>query len=151
MSSMFCFQCEQTMNGKGCTINGVCGKKSEVANLQDELIGKLVTLAIYARDKSTPEIDKIIVDGLFTTLTNVNFDSKIISAFCEKVDEEFDMDFRAKFGMTAEKNMIDFWNENEDIRSLKSLILFGMKGMAAYAHHARVLGKVSDEINAFFL
>ena len=79
--SMFCFQCEQTAGGKGCTMSGVCGKKPDTANLQDSLTGKLVGLA-RAAEKGTPteKTDKLVMDALFTTVTNVNFDDAAISA-----------------------------------------------------------------------
>lgn len=132
MSGMFCFQCEQTAKGQGCTIAGVCGKKADTAELQDELISSLIELANTSakNDKNTKEI----IDGLFTTITNANFDNTSLTKMIKK----------PKFSM---KNI---WNGNEDIRSLKSLILFGLKGMAAYAHHAWVLGYKNDDVNNFF-
>ena len=132
MSGMFCFQCEQTAKGQGCTIAGVCGKKADTAELQDELISSLIELANTSakNDKNTKEI----IDGLFTTITNANFDNTSLTKMIKN----------PKFSM---KNI---WNGNEDIRSLKSLILFGLKGMAAYAHHAWVLGYKNDDVNNFF-
>lgn len=145
MSNMFCFQCEQTLGGEGCTVNGVCGKKADTANLQDRLTGKLITLAKSAKNKTTDETTKLIIDGLFTTVTNVNFNNQTISALCDKVDKA-----RAKFSSADEMDMETLWGNDEDIRSLKSLILFGLRGMAAYAHHAYILGKINDEVNNFF-
>ena len=109
MTSMFCFQCEQTAKGQGCTIQGVCGKKADTANLQDEVVSSLVELA----NTTTPNDEnvKTIIDGLFTTITNANFDN-----------EEF-----KKMIKNPKLDMNTIWNGNENIRSLKSLILFGYK------------------------
>lgn len=137
---MFCFQCEQTANGKGCTIQGVCGKKSDTANLQDELTSALIKLA-NCNEKN--EINtKLLIDGLFTTITNVNFDDESIQKFIQNIRKNINCD--SKFDI---KNV---WNCDEDTRSLKSLILFGLKGIAAYAHHARVLGYKDEDIDNFF-
>lgn len=138
--SMFCFQCEQTSQGKGCTVQGVCGKKAETANLQDELINSVIKLAVCNNisEKNT----HLIIDGLFITITNVNFNDVSIKSFISKVKEQIKCN--------ADFDINNVWNSSEDIRSLKSLILFGLKGMAAYAHHARILGYKSDEINNFF-
>ncbi len=144
-NQMFCFQCEQALGGKGCTVNGVCGKKHDTANWQDKLTGKLIALAKAAKGKATKETDKLIIDGLFTTVTNVNFNNETINILCDKVDV-----VRAKFSDTEEMDMESIWSDDEDIRSLKSLILFGLRGMAAYAHHAYVLGKTDETVNNFF-
>ncbi|MEA4853192.1 MAG: hydroxylamine reductase [Christensenella sp.] len=143
---MFCFQCEQTAKGQGCTVGGVCGKKAETANLQDDLTAKMIELACAAEGKPhSQETDDYLVDGLFTTVTNVNFDDADIRALCGKGD-----DLIARFGKTVDFSAATIWHNDEDIRSLQSLLLFGMRGMAAYAHHARILGKRSAEVNAFF-
>ena len=138
--NMFCFQCEQTAQGKGCTVQGVCGKKADTSNLQDELTSKLIELANCA-EKNDINTD-LLIDGLFTTITNVNFDNKSIKEFIEKVQKNIHCD--SKFDIKT------VWDCNEDIRSLKSLILFGLKGMAAYAHHARVLGYKDVDVDNFF-
>lgn len=143
--SMFCYQCQQTAKGTGCTVSGVCGKKPDTANLQDILTGKLVALAKSAQGRNTKETDTLMVDGLFTAVTNVNFNNESIDALGKKIDEQV-----AKLGGAPEMDMATLWGTNEDIRSLKSLILFGLRGMASYAHHARILGKISDEVNSFF-
>lgn len=137
---MFCFQCEQTAQGKGCTIQGVCGKKSDTANIQDELTSNVIKLAVCGdiNDKNTD----LIIDGLFITITNVNFNNDFIKGFTSKIKEQI--------GCDTNFDIKTVWECNEDIRSLKSLILFGLKGMAAYAHHARVLGYKSDEVNNYF-
>ncbi len=158
-NKMFCFQCEQTAGCSGCTGNaGVCGKTADVAKLQDELTGALVGLAraTGGATQTTPDTWPLIIEGLFTTVTNVNFNEKTIRALIERVGEE-----KAKLapGCSACSSQCDrsndydlneLWNAQEDIRSLKSLILFGIRGMAAYAHHAMVLGYTDDEVNRFF-
>lgn len=139
--NMFCFQCEQTAGCSACTGNaGVCGKKADTANLQDQLTGALIGLAkdINGNEKlMTEATDKLVVEGLFSTLTNVNFNDATLSAFIEKIAAE-------------PYPMKELWNANEDIRSLKSLILFGIRGLTAYAYHAKVLGYQNAEINRFF-
>ena len=142
MSDMFCFQCEQTAGGKGCTKIGVCGKKAATAGLQDVLIGELASLA--ACDARTPEIDELVENALFSTLTNVNFDDLSLSALVEKVRKA-----RVQAGGAEAYDLAQLWQAQEDVRSLKSLLLFGMKGIAAYASHARALGRVSDEVTGF--
>lgn len=138
--SMFCFQCEQTAQSKCCTTQGVCGKKSDTANLQDELTSKVIELAM-CKNINEQNTD-LIIDGLFITITNVNFDNDFIKNFISKL--------KTQIGCDTKFDIKNVWNCDEDIRSLKSLILFGLKGMAAYAHHARVLGYKSDEVNNFF-
>lgn len=137
---MFCFQCEQTAQGKGCKVQGVCGKKADTANLQDELTSKIVELAICGdiNEKNTD----LIIDGLFITITNVNFDDDSIRSFIQKV--------KGQIGCNSDFDIKTVWECDEDIRSLKSLILFGLKGMAAYAHHTSILGYKSDEVNNYF-
>ena len=138
--SMFCFQCEQTAFHKACTQKGVCGKDPDIANLQDKLTSSVIELANCGNinDENT----KLIIDGLFTTITNVNFDNKSIENLTEKFKNRISCDF--KFDVK------DIWDCSEDLRSLKSLILFGLKGMAAYAYHAWILGYKSEEVNNFF-
>lgn len=138
--NMFCFQCEQTAQGKGCTVTGVCGKKADTANLQDELTNTLIELANCGEKNETNT--ELLIEGLFTTITNVNFDNKSIIAFTQKVKDRINCD------KTFDINSV--WTADEDIRSLKSLILFGLKGIAAYAHHARVLGYKNSDVDEFF-
>ena len=155
-NQMFCFQCEQTAACKGCTGKaGVCGKPSEVAKLQDILTGAMISLARTAEDN--PKADKstyhLMIRGLFTTVTNVNFNAKTVEALINEVYAENGR--IAKCGNCGECNsdydMDKLWHEaDEDIRSLKSLILFGIRGMAAYAYHALVLGKENEEVSRFF-
>ena len=143
---MFCFQCEQTAKGTGCTAGGVCDKKVETANLQDALTDKLVELACAAQGKPhDAETDAAIMDGLFTTVTNVSFDDVAIAG---QVDRLAQLAARYGGGCTFDANSI--WHNDEDMRSLQALLLLGMRGMAAYAHHARVIGKTNPEVNEFF-
>ena len=156
---MFCFQCEQTIGCAGCTGNsGVCGKKADTARLQDELTGALIGLA-RAVDSTTAiskRTGQIIIEGLFTTVTNVNFDDVSIENMIQKVRAEKERlvpdcsKCQSSCGKTDEYDMQQLWNANEDIRSLKSLILFGIRGMAAYAYHANVLNYEDTEVNRFF-
>ncbi len=155
--SMFCFQCEQTAGGKSCTGKaGVCGKKEDTSMYQDQLTGALIGLARAAM-KSSPNqrTDKLMIEGLFTTVTNVNFDDESIKALIKAVEAE-----KAAIsggcsccgscgGTTENYDMNELWNDNEDIRSLKSLILFGLRGVGAYAYHAMVLGYTDETVNDF--
>lgn len=146
MSNMFCFQCEQTAGGKGCTQVGVCGKKPEVAGKQDELTGALVGLARAAEGK-TPctSADKAIMHGLFATVTNVNFSTQDIEEMIEHIREE-----KAKLGGALDLEAGALWAGDTDIVSLRSTLLLGLRGMAAYACHAYVLGKEDKEVTAWF-
>ena len=157
--NMFCFQCEQTIGCSGCTGNsGVCGKTADTAKLQDELTGALIGLA-RAVDSTTAvskKTSQVIIEGLFTTVTNVNFDNASIESMIQKVRAEKERlapdcsKCQSPCGKTDEYDMQQLWNADEDTRSLKSLILFGIRGMAAYAYHAAVLGHEDDEVNLFF-
>ena len=139
MNKMFCFQCEQTAGGKGCTSMGVCGKPAEISNLQDELTNSIITLANTGNINE--ENTNIIIDGLFTTITNVNFDRKTIQDRINKVlSKTENNDF----------NIEIIFKTYEYTRSLKSLILFGLKGIAAYAYHARILEYKHTEVDNFF-
>ncbi len=151
MGNMFCFQCEQTAGCTGCTGRaGVCGKPADTANLQDELTGALIGLARLAqRGDTKASTHKAMLAGLFTTITNVNFDSEAVGRQIEAVKKETAA-LASRSGAVEAYDMQQLWNDNEDIRSLKSLILFGLRGMAAYAYHALVLGYTDDEVNDFF-
>ena len=146
-TKMFCFQCEQTCGGKGCTgCAGVCGKPAAVAKLQDELTGALVGLARAAAGKQPPaSADQLLIEGLFTAVTNVSFNPATLKVLIDRVHAE-----AAKLGTAADLDLATVWTADPDIRSLKSLILFGIRGMAAYAYHARVLGFVDPAVDAFF-
>ena len=156
---MFCYQCEQTAGCNGCTgAAGVCGKDAAVAALQDELTGALIGLAkACGNNQKTENTDRIIIEGLFTTVTNVNFNAETLTAMIQAVNEEKTKvvpncsSCMSPCGNTSNYDMKNLWNEpDEDIRSLKSLILFGIRGMAAYAYHAMVLGYTDETVNSFF-
>jgi hydroxylamine reductase len=148
---MFCFQCEQTAGCKSCIGKiGVCGKNAEVAQLQDQLVGALIGLArVAALHPPKASTDRAMISGLFTTLTNVDFNEETVRQQIENVRRE-----KAALSPCCcegeEYDMSLLWGEQEDIRSLKSLILFGLKGMAAYAYHAMVLGYSDGEVNRCF-
>lgn len=156
--NMFCFQCEQTAGCNGCTGKvGVCGKNADVANLQDQLTGALIGLARVSNGRQpTASTHKAMIEGLFTTLTNVNFNEKTIRSQIEKVRYESKAfvsnsdTYLTSCIRDKEYDMTELWTDNEDIRSLKSLILFGLKGVAAYAYHALTLGYSDEEINHLF-
>lgn len=158
-NKMFCYQCEQTAGCRECTGNaGVCGKKADTAQLQDELTGALIGLARATEGTAVPTQTtyQVMLEGLFTTITNVSFDNDAINNMMKKVREEKEKLVQScsrcqtPCGKNDEYDMNDLWNDNEDIRSLKSLILFGIRGMAAYAYHAKVLGYSDEEVNKFF-
>ena len=161
MEKMFCFQCEQTAGCKACTGSaGVCGKKADTAQLQDELTEALIGLAraIEGNEDLVNEgTYKLIIEGLFTTITNVSFDNVTIKRLIEYVKLE-----KARLvpqcggcgspcGRNDNYDIQKLWNADEDIRSLKSLILFGIRGMAAYAYHAMMLGYSDNDVNNFFV
>lgn len=173
MNKMFCFQCQETAGCSGCTINGVCGKKAATANLQDLLIYTTkglseVTTNLRKENKEVDvEVNRIIRDALFTTITNANFDDKVIlnkvksimdikEELISKLDDrsvlsEYAVYYSKDEAELREKseNVGVLDTENEDIRSLRELIIYGLKGMAAYLKHAGVLGFENNEIDAF--
>ena len=145
MSNMFCFQCEQTAGGRACTSAGVCGKNADTANYQDELTGALVGLVQKAEENGGPreEVTQLIIEGLFTAVTNVNFDNEVLVERIKHTLKGYGQEYKP-FDMNT------LWQGDEDVRSLKSLILFGIRGMAAYAYHAQVLGYREEEVEHFF-
>lgn len=174
--SMFCYQCQETAKGTGCTIRGVCGKTADVANLQDLLIYALKgisTFALQARQAgiTTAKADKFIMEGLFATITNANFDKEYFVALIKQalVTREEVKAALAEAGITVQASHDSAtWfadhtaafeekavtigilaTENEDVRSLRELLIYGVKGMAAYAEHAFTLGYKEDGIFAF--
>ncbi|MGI6498262.1 MAG: hydroxylamine reductase [Oscillospiraceae bacterium] len=149
---MFCFQCEQTAGGTGCTgASGVCGKKADVALLQDDLTRSLLLLAMAAGETPlSPAHMDLVLDGLFTTITNVSFDGETIEQLAERVRQAAASLSSDTPSCATQTEPLRLWQADEDIRSLKSLILFGLRGMAAYAHHAKVLGYTDASVNAFF-
>jgi hydroxylamine reductase len=169
--SMFCYQCQETAKNKGCTIKGVCGKNEEVAKLQDLLIYTLKGIAyIVVNGKANiHNLDKVnyeVLSSLFMTITNANFDDEHIEAQIKKMialrDElrksvtagalhdaaAFTVDSRAAM-MEKAASIGVLSTENEDVRSLREMIIYGLKGMAAYAEHAKNIGKEDFAINAF--
>lgn len=170
---MFCFQCQETARNSGCTIRGVCGKDEQTANHQDLLIYVLQGMARYVEQLHEPMERKyglFIVEALFSTITNTNFDEKKIIGLIKRAfvlrselkgkisggDTEplhdsmvWFSDNERDFFTKAQKTGIISYSDNQDVRSLKSLLLFGIKGIAAYTHHAAVLGAYSDEICHF--
>ncbi len=147
MSDMFCFQCEQTAGGKACTKAGVCGKSAVVSNGQDELTCALVGLARAAEKsgKAGKTADELMLQGLFTTITNVNFDIDRVNEMTQLVQEE-----KVKLGGADDLAADALWNGDTDIVSLRSTLLLGLRGMAAYGWHAYVLGKEDPEVTAWF-
>lgn len=157
---MFCYQCEQTAGCTGCTgSRGVCGKTAQTAKLQDELTGALIGLAraTVGDTLATEETWNVMITGLFATLTNVSFDDAAIREQISAVHRVKDalvpqcQSCGAPCGRNDDYDLRQLWEEpDEDIRSLKSLILFGLRGMAAYAYHAMVLGYRDAAIDTFF-
>ena len=174
---MFCYQCEQTVGGKGCTKLGVCGKTPEIAGLQDLLIYQLKGIS-YCASKSIEKGESVCKDivsfvenALFTTLTNVNFDADVHVSMLRKSQE-------IKERLMESCDCVDGWPEQVsyklsdskeemlkdaikagimydqsvdiDIRSMRSTILYGLKGVAAYGHQARILGYVNDQVDEFY-
>ncbi len=173
--SMFCFQCQETSKNQGCTIRGVCGKEPEVAALQDLLVWLLKGLSFYgvqARQKgiSDPAADEFVAEALFTTITNANFDPQRFVALAQQAVALRD-GLKAKLGAKATKVAPEMatwapkkWDVgelvakgmtvgvmadpklNEDVRSLRELLTYGLKGLAAYAHHAYMLEHKNDAV-----
>lgn len=169
---MFCFQCQETAKNKGCTVKGVCGKTAEVADLQDNLIFVTKGLAqVKNRVKDLgdrlEEVDGRIADNLFTTITNANFSAESIEEYIDatldlkeelmaSLDSTEDLPLEASFdmrkGISPEERARYIGvmaTEDEDIRSLRELITYGLKGMAAYTRHANVLGFRDEEVHTF--
>lgn len=198
--SMFCYQCQETAKGTGCTMRGVCGKTADVSNLQDLLMYTLKGISVYALEArqakiATPEADKFIMEGLFSTITNANFDKEHFVVLVKQalIVRDNVKDALVKAGIKVEAandNTKSIWSklagwftadgaaeashdstlwfadnaseferkaatvgilatENEDVRSLRELLTYGVKGMAAYAEHAYTLGYMEDAIFAF--
>lgn len=175
-NEMFCYQCEQTANSKACTKMGVCGKTPEIANLQDLLIYQLKGISVYAKviidenEDLNEEIVKFVENSLFATLTNVNFDLDVhIKMLIEsqKIKEELrlkakkiDYPKEATYNLSSTKE--EMLNDaiqagimyddsiNQDIRSLRSTILYGLKGVAAYGHQARFINYTDKKLDEFY-
>ncbi|CEQ17955.1 hydroxylamine reductase [Paraclostridium sordellii] len=174
---MFCYQCEQTAGGKGCTKIGVCGKSPEIAALQDLLIYQVKGISCYAKvlidkgEKIDKEIVRFVENSLFTTLTNVNFDGDIhekmlkqsqkikeslrskvgnCKEFCEQATYNLS-DTRSQMLEDAKKAGIMYDQDlDPDIRSLRQTIIYGLKGISAYGHQARELGYYDDQVDEFY-
>ena len=185
MNKMFCYQCQETAKGTGCTTLGVCGKTSETSGLQDLLLYTEKGVAAYsiifrkegkAKELIKNKVNRYLINSLFITITNANFDADAILDEIKvglKLREELKALATDEEKKEAEKYGVDLVNwyyesdedlikfsenqsvvgvirtENEDIRSLRELVMYGLKGMAAYAEHAFNLGKTSEEIFAF--
>jgi hydroxylamine reductase len=185
--NMFCNQCEQTAKGTGCDLKGVCGKDAQTSALQDLLVYALTGIALYA-DRARPlgivdeETDRFVIEGLFTTVTNVNFDPASIqelivesASILERVRRLFTEGYEKQSGKRFDGPLPEQAhfkpagslaalieqgikigppmagpNLHPDIRSLKLLLLYGLKGMAAYADHARILGRTDEEVTSYF-
>lgn len=159
-NKMFCYQCEQTAGCTGCTGNaGVCGKSANTARLQDELTGALIGLARAVEGNEhlvNEEMNQLVLEGLFTTVTNVNFNDETLKILIYKIENAKKklvpncFTCSGSCGRNDNFDMNTLWTTDEDVRSLKSLILFGIRGMAAYAYHASVLGYTDETISKFF-
>ncbi|HPE58665.1 MAG TPA: hydroxylamine reductase, partial [Bacteroidales bacterium] len=174
---MFCYQCQETAKGTGCTIKGVCGKTSDVANLQDLLMFVLKGISIYSTEArklgyEDREINKFIFDGLFTTITNANFDRQVFVnrvrkglELREKIKNKL-LELGGKLPVTTHESATWFADDeaafeekstsvgvlstkNEDIRSLREMITYGLKGLAAYTEHAFNLDQENPELYNF--
>ena len=165
---MFCYQCEQTAGGKGCTKMGVCGKTPEVANLQDLLIYQIKGISNYAKVlvEQGERMDKTIVSFieniLFTTLTNVNFDAdKHVELLRGRVGEIKNHTEHATYNLPETKaemlkdapkaGIMYDKSLDPDIRSLRQTIVYGLKGISAYGHQARELGYYSEQVDDFYI
>ncbi len=178
--SMFCYQCQETSKNQACTVKGVCGKTAETANMQDLLIHALRGVALWHQQAKkigldqTTEAGRLVVEALFKTITNANFDRQSIVRTIERalaLRDQIKAKVIEKKGPGILDGMHDAatWSknsasmdekaasvgilntENEDVRSLRELLVYGMKGIAAYAHHAMVLGKENKAIYEFLL
>ena len=179
MENMFCHQCQEAARGIGCTVKGVCGKEAQTSNLQDLLIYVLKGISYFTSESRDAKlvvdksVDSFIVESLFTTITNANFDDTVfytritkgleirnsLSATLEKFGNKYENSMlpdAAKWQPASEaeyelRAKIVGWlsEKNEDIRSLKSLLLYGLKGMSAYLEHANNLGYNEEEPNVF--
>lgn len=158
-NTMFCFQCEQTAACGACTGRaGTCGKTAEAAALQDELTGSLIGLARAIEGNEgrvTEETGRLVEEALFATLTNVSFsDKSLLELIGRVINEKRRLVLQcegcaSECGRNDDYDMNALWGADEDARSLKSLLLFGIRGIAAYAYHARVLGYADRDIDDF--
>ncbi len=169
---MFCFQCQETAGNKGCTKIGVCGKKENTANLQDLLIYVLKGISLLGEKAYDPEAGSFITKSLFATITNANFDDQRLIDLVKEALKIRDH-LKEKAGISRDTtglhDSVSWYSDdeqafyrkaeevgvlatgNEDVRSLRELLIYGLKGIAAYAHHAAVLGKEKDDIYKFII
>jgi len=170
--SMFCFQCQEAAKGTGCTIAGVCGKKEDTAGLQDLLVYNLKGLSVVAEEaekqgKLDDSIGAFVCQALFATITNANFDNDRFVALIKETIAKRD-GLKLAIGFSSDADVVN-WNgseadyaakatevgvlsqENEDVRSLRELVIYGLKGLAAYTDHAAVLGFQKSEIYTFMV
>jgi hydroxylamine reductase len=170
--SMFCFQCQEAAKGTGCTIAGVCGKKDDTAGLQDLLVYNLKGLSVVAEEaekqgKLDDSIGAFVCQALFATITNANFDNDRFIALIKETIAKRD-GLKLAIGFSSDADVVN-WNgseadyaakasavgvlsqENEDVRSLRELVIYGLKGLAAYTDHAAVLGFQKSEIYTFMV
>ncbi len=176
--SMFCYQCQETSRNMGCTMRGVCGKPDTLANMMDLLIYSLRGLAhvdhkLIQEGKYYPEDALFVMQGLFTTITNANFDDTVITGLIDRAlalrdkrkaelcaligDKCGQCPEAATFSITKDQ-YADFATkvgvlrtENEDVRSLRETITYGLKGISAYGDHAAMLGFMDDDVNKFIM
>lgn len=172
--SMFCYQCQETLKNSGCVKRGVCGKEEPTANMQDLLVHTLKGIALHAREAQRQGVEvpspigRFVVEALFTTITNVDFDTNHVAKI---VEQSLVVRDQAKALHKGEGPQHDAatWTgtpdafpgkaasigvlatENEDVRSLRELLIYGLKGIAAYADHAAVLGHEDPTIYAFVI
>ena len=167
---MFCYQCQETAKNQGCTLKGVCGKEDTTANLQDLLIYVLKGISIYGEKGGAKEAGPFITGALFATITNANFDNdRMIALIKEGLHLREELKKKYGKGLTGlhdtavwySDSVENFYKkakdvgvlatENDDVRSLRELLIYGLKGIAAYAHHAAVLGKENEEVYQFLM
>ena len=178
--SMFCFQCQETAKNEGCTVRGVCGKIDVVSNLQDVLVFVVKSVANYSNQlrklgNTDEKVNEYILKGLFITITNANYDDNEIELEVKKglelrnmlrtkllelggeVNDKFEGTLLTTFEYKGKESLEEVGKavgvlrtENEDVRSLREVILYGLKGMAAYAYHAYNLGKNDEELYDFY-
>jgi hydroxylamine reductase len=143
---MFCYQCEQAAKGAGCTVSGVCGKSPAVADGQDALTAALISLAAAVKGKASPELVDLITEGLFITMTNVNFAEDRVAGVIKLVK-----DHSKALGASAHIAPESLFQGDTGLVSLRSTLLFGLRGMAAYAYHARVLGRRDETVDQWLV
>ena len=140
--TMFCRQCQEAFGNSGCTRGGVCGKRPATAGLMDELVARLEDLA--AEKEPSLELGRFVTLSLFLTLTNANFDDERLKTAIAEAEHRLGR-------VCARKRPRAFDEPNAHLRSLKALTPFGLKGVAAYCHHAAMLGREDEAVYAFIL